>query len=175
MIRFWISIFLVILLVLQGMAMSLLPARIVYSELLVTPHWVLCLIMLIAIFFDKDETYHCVWYGLLFGLLIDVVYTGVLGVYMVTYASVAYVTHGLKKWFHANFTASLLLAIFGVALADAILYVIYSFVEVTSMAWGDYITLRLLPTVLANAIFFLLLYPLLKNRVEQWSDRWQSA
>ncbi|WP_431804709.1 rod shape-determining protein MreD [Halobacillus andaensis] len=175
MIRFWISIIMVILLVFQGMAMSLLPSRIVYSELLVTPHWVLCLIMLVAIFFDKDETYHSVWYGLAFGLLIDVVYTGVLGVYMVTYAITAYVTHGLQKWFHANFVASLLLAILGVALADMILYFIYSFVQVTEMALGDYVSLRLIPTVLANALFFILLYPLLKNRVEEWSERWQSA
>ncbi|MCP3025538.1 rod shape-determining protein MreD [Halobacillus sp. A5] len=175
MIRFSISVFMVIFLVLQGMAMSLLPAKIVYSELLVTPHWVLCLIMIIAIFFDKDDMYHSVWYGLLFGLLIDVVYTGVLGVYMVTYAMTAYVIHGMQKWFHANFIASVLLAVFGVAIADMLLYVIYSFVQVTAMDWGDYTTLRLLPTVLANAVFFVLLYPLFKNRVEQWSDRWQSA
>ncbi|WP_173916009.1 rod shape-determining protein MreD [Halobacillus sp. Marseille-Q1614] len=168
MIRFLISMSLIILLALQGMAMSLLPSQIVYSELLVTPHWMLCMLLLIAIFFDKDNTYHCVWYGILFGLLIDVVYTGVLGVYMVTYGFTAYVIHGLQKLFHANFIASLLLAIAGVALADTILYIIYSFVQITEMSGGNYVILRLLPTILANVIFFVILYPLLKNRVERW-------
>ncbi|MFC7060774.1 rod shape-determining protein MreD [Halobacillus seohaensis] len=175
MMRFFIAIFLLILLVMQGMAMSLLPAKIVYSDLLVTPHWVLCFIMLVAIFFDKDDTYHSVWYGIIFGLLIDVVYTGVLGVYMVTYAIVAYVIHGLQKWFHANFIASLLLVMVGIALADTLLYIVYSFVQITDISWGDYSILRLLPTILANALFFIIIYPLMKSRVERWSDEWEHA
>ncbi|WP_082233702.1 rod shape-determining protein MreD [Halobacillus massiliensis] len=175
MIRFLIAAILLVLLALQGMAMSLLPSSIVYSELLVTPHWVLCMVMLVAIFFDKDNTYFCVWYGIIFGLLIDVVYTGVLGVYMVTYAFTAYVVHGLKKFFHANFIASTLLAIAGVAFADTLLYIIYSFVEISAMNWGHYLILRMLPTLLANVIFFVILYPLVKNRVERWGIDFENA
>ncbi|MCP3030454.1 rod shape-determining protein MreD [Halobacillus sp. A1] len=175
MIRLTISCLLIILLVFQGMAMSLLPAKIAYSELLMTPHWVLCFVLIIAIFFDKDDTYHCVWYGMIFGLLIDVVYTGVLGVYMVTYTIVAYVIHGVHKWVHETFFVSLLLAMAGVGLADAVLYVIYSFVQITEMPWWNYVVLRLVPTILANVVFFVFLYPLMKNRVERWSDMWKST
>ncbi|WP_079530410.1 rod shape-determining protein MreD [Halobacillus hunanensis] len=173
--RYIIPAVLFILLAIQGMAMSLLPANIVYSDLLVTPHWVLCFIVIIAIFYDKDHTYHAIWYGMIFGLLIDVVYTGVLGVYMATYAMTAYVLHGLKELVHANFIVASLLAILSVALADTMLYMIYSFVQVTTISWGNYATSRLLPTVAGNMIFFIILYPCVKNRLEQWSEELTSA
>ncbi|MGP4061568.1 rod shape-determining protein MreD [Halobacillus litoralis] len=173
--RYVIALICLFLLVMQGMAMSMLPANLVYSDLLITPHWVLIFLFIIAIFFDRDETYHAVWYGLAFGLLIDVVYTGVLGVYMVTYALVIYIIHGINKSLHANFIAASLLAIVGVALADTLLYVIYSFVQITSLSWGTYALLRLLPTLAANMIFFILLYPLVKERVHYWSEEINNA
>ncbi|MBA2173453.1 rod shape-determining protein MreD [Halobacillus locisalis] len=168
--RYVIALFCLILLVLQGMAMSWLPANLIYSDLLITPHWVLGFLIILAIFFDRDDTYFAVWLGLWFGLLIDVVYTGVLGVYMVTYTVVIYVVHGLNKWLHSNFFGSSVLAILGVALADTCLYVIYSFVQITSMTWGDYGLMRLLPTLAANMIFFVILYPIVKERISLWSE-----
>ncbi|MYL29063.1 MULTISPECIES: rod shape-determining protein MreD [Halobacillus] len=168
--RYVIPLVCLFLLVMQGMAMSLLPAKLVYSDLLITPHWILIFLFIIAIFYDKDHTYHAVWYGLMFGLLIDVVYTGVLGVYMITYTLIIYVVHGLKKLVHANFPAAFLLAVIGLILADALLYIVYSFVQITSISWVDYGLLRLLPTLAANMIFFTLLYPLVKERVYDWSE-----
>ncbi|WLR46134.1 hypothetical protein LC065_10985 [Halobacillus litoralis] len=56
------------------------------------------------------------------------------------------------------------------ALADTMLYIIYSFVQITSMTWGDYALLRLLPTLAANMIFFILLYPLVKEKVYAWGE-----
>ncbi|ELK45705.1 rod shape-determining protein MreD [Halobacillus sp. ACCC02827] len=173
--RYYIPLICLFLLVMQGMAMSLLPAKLVYSDLLMTPHWILIFLFLVTIFYDKDDTYHAVWYGLVFGLLMDVVYTGVLGVYMITYTLVIYIVHGLNKLVHANFFAASILAVVGVALCDTILYVVYSFVQITSMGWGDYLLLRLLPTLAANMIFFILLYPLLKERVYTWGEEINNA
>ncbi|MBH0230016.1 rod shape-determining protein MreD [Halobacillus yeomjeoni] len=168
--RYFIALICLFLLVLQGMAMSLLPSNLVYSDLLMTPHWILGFLILIAIFYDRDDTYYSVWHALLFGLLVDVVYTGVLGVYMVTYGIVTYIIHRLNQSVHAGLVSASLLTIVGIALADTILYIIYSFVSITSMTWGNYAWLRLLPTLAANMIFFILLYPLVKDRISSWSE-----
>ncbi|MGI8316001.1 rod shape-determining protein MreD [Halobacillus mangrovi] len=163
--RYFIGLLCLFLLVMQGMAMSLLPSSLVYSDLLMTPHWILIFLLIVTIFYDNDNTYYAVWHALFFGLLLDVVYTGVLGVYMATYAVVIYIIHGINKLLHANFVTASILAVIGVALADTILYVVYSFVQITAMAWWDYVVLRLLPTLAANMIFFIILYPLVKERV----------
>ncbi|SFF52379.1 rod shape-determining protein MreD [Halobacillus alkaliphilus] len=168
--RYYIALICLLLLVMQGMAMSLLPSKLVYSNLLMTPHWVLLFLLIVAIFYDRDKTYFAVWYGMAFGLLLDIVYTGILGVYMVTYALVIYVIHGINKTIHSNFIGASLLVILGIILSDTLLYVIYSFVQITSMPWGTYLILRLLPTVAANMIFFIILYPVVKDRITQWSE-----
>ncbi|MCA0969937.1 rod shape-determining protein MreD [Halobacillus litoralis] len=168
--KYIIALFCLLLLVMQGMAMGWLPKGLVYSDVLITPHWVLVFLFLVAIFYDREHTYSAVWFGLLFGLLIDVVYTGVLGVYMVTYALVAYAIHGLNRWLHSTFIGASVLTIIGIALADTSLYIIYSFVQITDMTWADYATLRLLPTLAANMIVFVILFPLIKERLSIWSE-----
>ncbi|WP_028783350.1 rod shape-determining protein MreD [Thalassobacillus devorans] len=167
--RFYLPLILLFLLVLQGLAMSLLPASLAYSDLLITPHWVLVILILIAVFFDNDDTYYSLLYAILFGLLIDMVYTSILGVYMFTYGIVIYLAHGLKKMLHGNFIVAVLLALFGLALTELLLYTIYSFVQVTQMTWEAFLTKRMLPTGIANLLFFLLAYPIVKGKLEKWA------
>src|SRR5699024_950877 len=106
-----------------------------------------------AIFYERDTTYFSIIYAFVFGLLIDVVYTGVLGVYMFTYAFVIYLVHGLRKVFQGNIYVSLLLGIMSVILADTAIHVIYSAAGIIDMGWSDYAINRLLPTVVSNIVF----------------------
>ncbi|MFD1018905.1 rod shape-determining protein MreD [Thalassobacillus hwangdonensis] len=168
--RILLPVFLLLLLVFQGMAMSLLPTEIVYSELLVTPHWVLALLVLISLFFDEDRTYYSLLYAVIFGLLIDIVYTNVLGVYMFTYGIVIYTVHGIRKVLQGNLFVALLLGIFALVLTETILYVLYYFIQVTTTGWQVFLSHRLLPTVVANLVFFLILYPLIRGRLMKWSE-----
>ncbi len=101
--RIVIPFLLFLLLVLEGVALDLLPFSLVESDVQLVPHWVLVFLILKIIFFDREDTYASVIHGFIFGFLIDVVYTGVLGVYMFSYALVVYLIHGLAKVLHANF------------------------------------------------------------------------
>ncbi|MBM7554619.1 rod shape-determining protein MreD [Thalassobacillus pellis] len=168
--RFYLPLISFLLLVFQGMAMSLLPSSLVYSELLITPHWVLIILMLMAVFFDTDDTYYSILYAVIFGLLIDMVYTSMLGVYMFTYGIVIYIVHGFKKMLHGNFLVAMLLSIMGLCITEVFLYTIYFFSKVTQMPWESFLLDRLIPTVIANLLFFFLVYPLLKSRMEKWSE-----
>src|SRR5690625_6852625 len=78
------------------------------SNSIIVPHWVFIFLAFIAIFFDEENTYYSILYAVIFGLLIDVVYTGVLGVYMFSYAVCVYVFYGLMKMFHSNIYGSFL-------------------------------------------------------------------
>ncbi|SEA54799.1 rod shape-determining protein MreD [Thalassobacillus cyri] len=167
--RFYLPLILIFLLVFQGLAMSLLPANLAYSDLLITPHWVLVILILITVFFDNDDTYYSLLYAILFGLLIDMVYTSILGVYMFTYGIVIYLLHGFKKMLHGNFIVAVLLAVLGLVLTELLLYTIYSFVQVTQMTWEVFLTKRMLPTGIANLLFFLLAYPIIKGKLEKWA------
>src|SRR5690625_6724150 len=84
--RLYLPLILFLFMVLEGVALELLPAKLVMSNSIIVPHWVFIFLAFIAVFFDEENTYYSVLYAVIFGLLIDVVYTGVLGVYMFSYA-----------------------------------------------------------------------------------------
>ncbi|MFD2759554.1 rod shape-determining protein MreD [Lentibacillus juripiscarius] len=168
--RIVIPFLLFLLLVLEGVALDLLPFSLVESDVQLVPHWVLVFLILKIIFFDREDTYASVIHGFIFGFLIDVVYTGVLGVYMFSYALVVYLIHGLAKVLHANFFAAMLLSITGVALTDVFINIIFSVAGISEVVWSDYLIFRMLPTALANGLFLLLLYPLLASRFVKWKE-----
>jgi|SRR5690625_14736 len=166
--RLYLPLILFLFMVLEGVALELLPANLVMSNSIIVPHWVFIFLAFIAIFFDEENTYYSILYAVIFGLLIDVVYTGVLGVYMFSYAVSVYVIYGLKKMIHANIYGTLLLGFTGVIFADLLINLIYTVVGITDMLWTDYFIYRLLPTVLANLLFLIVLYPVFMKRLVTW-------
>ncbi|WP_163970130.1 rod shape-determining protein MreD [Oceanobacillus halotolerans] len=166
--RLIIPAILFLLLILEGVAFELLPANLVTGNSVIIPHWVLIFLVFVAIFYDRANTYFCVLYGLIFGLLIDVVYTSVLGVYMFTYSITIYMTHGLKKIFHANFYVTILLGTLSIAVAEGIINIIFFVVGISDIPIKEYTIYRLLPTLLANFIFMVILYPIFAKRLLAW-------
>ncbi|WP_234402379.1 rod shape-determining protein MreD [Oceanobacillus damuensis] len=166
--RLLFPLILFLLTILEGLALELLPPDLVMGNLLIVPHWVFAFLVYMAVFYDKDSTYHSVVYALLFGLLIDAVYTGILGVYMFSYALVIYIVHGMKKILHGNFYVLVLLGIVGIFLADLFIYFIYSSIGLVDMVFEDYIVHRMIPTILSNLVFILLLYPMTAKHLARW-------
>ncbi|HLS61571.1 MAG TPA: rod shape-determining protein MreD [Virgibacillus sp.] len=166
----YLPLILFLMLNLEGVAIELLPNFLVNTSSLIVPHWVFVFLLFIAIFFDDEDTYYSILYAAIFGLLIDVVYTNVLGVYMFSYAIIVYIIHELKRLFHANLLVTIMLGFIGVALADLSIYMIYSVIGLTDMLWGDYLVYRLLPTALANIIFLIIFYPISRKKLLYWQE-----
>jgi|SRR5699024_3653326 len=167
--HFFIPLILFLLLITEGVALEVLPSGIALGNALIVPHWVFICLIFVAVLYDKENTYYSVLYALVFGLLIDVVYTGVLGVYMFSYAVIIYVIHGVKKVLHTHIYVIILLGIIGLLLVETMISTIFSVVGISDMVWYEYTIYRLLPTVLANIIFLLVVYPFLQKWFPKWS------
>ncbi|WP_368652203.1 rod shape-determining protein MreD [Ornithinibacillus sp. 4-3] len=167
--RLLLPLILFLLTVLEGVALDLLPTSIVTGSLFIIPHWVFILLFFIAIFYDRENTGYAILYAIIFGLLIDLVYTGVLGIYMFTYAFVIYLVHEIRKLVLNNFYVTVILGIFGMILVDIGIYLIYSVIGIAHLMWTDYLLYRLLPTVTANIAFLLILYPFARKVLLKWS------
>ncbi|WLV23684.1 rod shape-determining protein MreD [Aciduricibacillus chroicocephali] len=163
-----IPLILFIVVVLEGVALNLLPSNIVLGDTYIIPHWALAVLLFSVLFYDKENTYYSVLYAAIFGLLIDIVYTSVLGVYMFSYTLVIFLMHSVRGRFHGNFYVTMLLGVFSIALGDLIIHFIYLTAGLTEIAWSGYLLQRMLPTVLLNLIFLIVLYPLLASRFERW-------
>ncbi len=168
--KLYLPLILFILLVLEGLAINLLPKEIALSEYLIIAHWVLAFLVYIAVYYDSGSTYYSVFYAFLFGLLIDILYTGILGVYMFSYGLIIYIIHGLQKFLQRNFFVLILLGILAFLMADLFIYFVYSVVGITEMVWKDYLLQRLLPTIFSNLLFFLILFPVFKKSIVRWGN-----
>lgn len=144
--RFYLPIILFALLVLEGVAIEVLPPSVQNGDLTFIPHWVLVFLLYIAVFYDRDTTYYSILYAVIFGFLIDVVYIGVLGLYTFSYGLATYLIHELKKLLHGNFYVMILLGLVGIALADVALFIVFSLIEKVNLSWESYSLYRLLPS-----------------------------
>lgn len=168
--KLFLPLILFLLLIFEGGALEFLPAKIVSGNLYFIPHWVFLFLLLIAIFYDKENTGYAIIYAILFGLLIDIVYTGVLGVYMFSYALVIYFVHELRRVVLTNFYVVTILSIVMMILVELCIYLIYSVIGIADLAWMDYLIYRLFPTVTANIVFLLVFYPLSRKFLTKWSE-----
>lgn len=167
---FYLPLILFFLMISEGVALEILPPGIALSETFIIPHWVFICLVYICIFYDKKNTYYSILYALIFGFLIDIVYTGILGVYMFSYAIVIYFIHGMDKLLHTSVYTTTLLGLFGLVLAEITINVIFSVVGLSDMPWYEYTVYRLLPTALANIIFLLAVYPFLPKWFRKWGS-----
>ncbi|MFC0299876.1 rod shape-determining protein MreD [Virgibacillus soli] len=168
--RLYITLILFLLLILEGVALEILPNKWLIGSFLIVPHWVLVWLIIIALFYDKQETHHAVVFAAIFGFLIDTVYTGILGVYMFTYAVTIYLIHGVSRFLQVNFFSTMLFVILGVAIVDISIESIYYVMGIIQISWQDYVVHRLFPTIVANLLFLFLFYPLVMKRIKRWSN-----
>src|SRR5690625_4298868 len=167
--RLLFSVILFLLLISEGIALDLLPAALTSSETLIVPHWILMFLLLMVLFYDTDETFFSIIYGIVFGLLIDAVYTGVLGAYMFVYPFTLYIVHLLKRILQSNLIMTIFIGIISISIAELLLFVIYLIVDLVDMTMTSFFLLRLFPTILANLLFLIPAYILSVNHLVRLS------
>src|SRR5699024_3880092 len=181
---FFIPLFLI--LVIEGIAIDFLPQFLAKTNLLITPHWIFMFLLLMTFKFDTNNTFYAVIYGAFFGILVDIVYSDVLGIYMFIYPFVIYLVHISKHFLHTNFyilfiivSVSLLVVEFffymlliiasaSLLVVEVLLFIVYSFVLSLDLSQAYFLFNRYIPTLIANLLFLLLLYVLFSGMMERW-------
>ncbi|SER74670.1 rod shape-determining protein MreD [Gracilibacillus ureilyticus] len=131
-------------------------------------HFMLIFTIYITVFFDRRNTYYSFLFAALFGLLVDILYTPIIGIYLFVYAASIYIIRNLMKWLHANLYVTVLVMIIGVFIADILAYFLYNIIQIHQMEWNVYLFQRLLPTISWNIIVGVVFYPLIKKLLKKW-------
>lgn len=169
--HFILQVILFLLLISEGIALDLLPASLTSSDTLIVPHWVFIFLLLIGLFFDTNDTFYSILYGVIFGLLIDVVYTGVLGIYMFIYPFALYVGHLLKRLLQTNIHMTMLIALVTMIIIEVFLMFVFSIVGMVETTASNFIMRRLLPTLLANLLFLIPVYLISVKTLKTWGAK----
>lgn len=137
---------------------ELLPKQLFQSDLILVPRFLIITILFMTIYGGKKQG---IIYGFIFGLLFDVVYTEIIGIYLFMFPLVAYIIYNLMRIFQSNIVVSSIISLIGVGLLELGVYELNYLIKVTDMDFSTFIEIRLLPTMILNLIFLVLLaYPI---------------
>lgn len=135
------------------------------SRVLVAPHLVLVAVFFIGLYLDRKTA---ALYGLCFGLLHDIVYIGpMIGVYCFATGLMGY----LAGWFplrsHGNILTSLFFMAVGSFAFEWFIYGIYRVFEITHVGVYRAFLYHMLPSVLMNLLFALIVYVPVRKLLEK--------
>ncbi|MBM7691920.1 rod shape-determining protein MreD [Peribacillus deserti] len=134
------------------------------SSRIFVPHFLFIFILFLTIF---GSTKYGIIYGFIFGFLFDVVYTEILGVYAFLFAFLALVVSRLMKLVHSNIFIAALISTAAIAALEILVYEANGLIKDTGMNFTEFATIRLLPTLLLNFAFIIILAFPIKRIIEK--------
>jgi rod shape-determining protein MreD len=97
---YFIPVVLYVLLILDGFLINAFPGQFVSEEYILVPHLALFGFVLFSYYFPKQPMQ---LYAVLFGLLFDSYYSGILGVYAVAFAVIVYFVKKMQRFWRKMF------------------------------------------------------------------------
>lgn len=118
------------------------------------PRFLILYLIFIAIYYNRKKA---MIYGLIFGLCFDVFYINIIGLYTFLYPAVCFVAGWCVKRIHPHLMFSTVLAILLMSLLEFMIYEFFFIIQFTTMALKPFLLYRLVPTIVANLLFLVML------------------
>ena len=144
----------------ESVFVELLPAELFKSSSILVPHFLMVAIIFVTVYISQK---HGIMYGFIFGILFDIVYTEIIGIYLFMFPLVAYITSWIMRILQTNIILVSFVAILGVGFLELGVYEMNFLIGRTDMIFASFMDIRLVPTLILNLIFIILVsYPLRK-------------
>jgi rod shape-determining protein MreD len=150
--RFLLPLLVLFFFVLDSVFVQLLSAELYNSKRIMVPHFLAVIIIFLTIYGSKK---HGVIYGLIFGLLFDIVYTDIIGIYLFMLPLLAYFASKIIRVLHTNLAVVALITVFELALLELGVYEMNFLIHRTNMEFSAFLQQRLLPTLVLNLAFII--------------------
>lgn len=150
-----INIILFFIFIIEGTVFRYISPDYFGSNSSIFPRFVLVLIMLISIF--KDRKY-ALFLGVSFGLLYDIVYGNVIGLYMVGMAGIGYFSGWFIQFLHPTFLVYILIEFLGLLLFEIFIYSMLSLYQLLDFQFDWALVNIIFPTIIFNLTFAIIIY-----------------
>ncbi|MCH7322237.1 rod shape-determining protein MreD [Solibacillus sp. MA9] len=124
------------------------------STYFLIPRFLILYLIFLAIYYSRKKA---MIYGLIFGLCFDVFYINIIGLYTVLYPAICFGAAWFVKRFESHLVFTTFLAIGLLAVLEFILYEFFYLIQFTTMALQPFLVYRLVPTLIANFLFLIML------------------
>ncbi|RHW38680.1 rod shape-determining protein MreD [Lysinibacillus yapensis] len=154
MVRFLIPFVAVVLFLLEPEFALFSPVAFGEQTYILVPRFLILYLIFISIYYSRKRA--CL-YGLVFGLLYDVFYIDIIGLYSFLYPLVCFIAGGTVRFIHQHLSVTTILSVVLVALMEIVLYYFFYFIQFTTIPVSVFLSNRLLPTIIANLLFLIML------------------
>jgi rod shape-determining protein MreD len=108
----------------------------------------------LSIYYDRKRA---MWYGLIFGVLYDIFYIDIIGLYTFLYPFICFIAGYTVKYIHQHLAITTVLSLVLVALLEIVLHQFFLLISFTSIPFTEFLNQRLIPTMIANSIYLIML------------------
>lgn len=117
------------------------------------PRFVIVSLIFIAVYDNKKQA---MIYAAILGLLYDMYYIDIIGLYTVLYPLICLIAASLIRYIHRHIVTVVLLSIVLIAFLEFLSYGFASLISITTIEFDAFIKGRLLPTLIANLLFVIM-------------------
>jgi rod shape-determining protein MreD len=165
--KFLLPLFFLCLFILESLFVQYVPTNLFGQNKIIAPHFLFAALLFLTIFVSRKQG---IIYAAIFGLLFDIVYIEIIGIYLFLFPFIAYLASKILNILQNNFFVAILITIVGIALLEVGVYELDHLIHVTDMDFMSYLQLRFYPTLILNALFVILAgYPI-KRLFEKHMD-----
>lgn len=159
-INLFVPLTFLIALLFDGVIASIFSTQLYTATSDMVPRLIIICIVLFSFYVDRN---YMILFGILFGLLYDSYYVGILGLYTSLFPIIIYLSDKMRKILNPNLLVLVMIVIIHISLVETLLFGFYSVIDLTTIDIATFLANRLGPTLLLNSIFLLVLYYPLKK------------
>ncbi len=145
---------LLFLFILESMSVDFFGLHEISEDWTIVPRYMLIVIVLCAIYTSPYVGLIC---AMLFGFLYDMVYTEILGVYLFAFGVSVYIISGILRFVNTNYLISFILVLLSITITEHLVFGIHSLIGTIQMLHSEFLYMRVVPTLVFNAIIALIL------------------
>lgn len=162
-----LPIFVLFFFILESLFVELFSPQLFNSDRIIVPHFLLVVLMFLTVYVGKKQG---IIYAAIFGLLYDIVYTEIIGIYLFLYPLIAYFISKAMQLMHNQLVVVTLTSMVGIILLELGVYELNFLIKVTEMDFRSFLQERLYPTLILNLAFTILVSFPFKRQFEKYAE-----
>ncbi len=165
--KFLLPLLFIILFLSESLTVQFLPLEVFGHERILVPRFLFSALIFLTIFVGRKQG---IIYAAIFGLLFDIVYVEIIGIYLFLYPFICYLAAKIMHEMQANIIIVFLVNLAGIALLEVGVYEMDVLIHVTDLHFFSFLNLRFYPTLIFNAVILLIAAYPLKRLFEKYAD-----
>ncbi|WP_108669446.1 rod shape-determining protein MreD [Peribacillus acanthi] len=148
----------------ESLFVNIFLGDLLISKNIFVPHFIMIFLMFLAVYGTRRTA---LVYALILGIMFDVVYTEVLGIYLFAFPVITFLFSSFMKVLQNNILIVSIMTLLSIAILEVTIFQMNLIIGVASMSYHEFATVRLLPTLALNAAAVVIFSYPLKKQIEK--------